>query len=151
MVKEDWDKDYPDPKIVKADLENLPAITLTLENKHNKYWEWKINAERQSNRQNTELKKLTNILKNYYTKKPLSDEIIEKYSLPPLQVNYSNREIDLLVKSDDRYCELEEKLADSKALIKYLDEILGLITGWKWHQQQWIVLYRIKHGHTNTL
>ena len=38
MVKEDWDKDYPDPKIVKADLENLPAITLTLENKHNKYW-----------------------------------------------------------------------------------------------------------------
>ena len=38
LISEEWDKDYPNPKTLKDELQNLRIITLTLENKINKYW-----------------------------------------------------------------------------------------------------------------
>ena len=102
------EKDYPKPEDVKKNLENLPFITLTLENKHNKYWNYYNVAEKQLNRQNAELRKLTNILQ-IIMRRTFTDKVIEQYDLKPLQVNYNKNEIDLMIKSSDSYCELRSR------------------------------------------
>ncbi|NBU52685.1 MAG: hypothetical protein EBS24_08705 [Chitinophagia bacterium] len=148
IISVEWNKDYPKPEDVKKNLENLPFITLTLENKHNKYWNYYNVAEKQLNRQNAELRKLTNILRNYYSKKPLPDKVIEQYNLKPLQINYNKNEIDLMIKSSDSYCELETEISSTKSLTERIKEILGFISGWRYHQKDFITMFRITNGLT---
>lgn len=147
LISEEWEKDYPKPKDVRQNLSNMPGITLTFENKYNKYWDYYQQTERQLFRIKNKHKKLEAILKMYYSKKPLPDKIVEEYQLPRLQISYTKQEVDMMVKSDDRYCELESQINLMESLKERIKECIKFISSWKYNQRSFIDIYRLDNGY----
>jgi len=147
MVSEQWELDYPKPKDVARNLENLPEITLTLENKYNKYWDFYYKVQYQLNQLNTKLTSLENILKLYYTKKPISERLKEKYNLEPLQIAYTKQEIDSVIKADERYCELIGEIKVTESLLKRIEGCIKFITSWGFNQKEFAQMHRINSGY----
>lgn len=147
LITSEWEKDYPKPNEIRQNIKKLPELTLKLENKFNKYWEYYHVVEKQWLLSKKKLKQTENILRTYYSKKPLSDEIIHEYDLQPLQVNYSKTEIDMMVKSDERYCDAEYAVKMEESLMERIKEISKFITSWKYNQKSFIQIFMIENGH----
>ena len=145
LISEEWDKDYPDPKSLKDELQNLRIITLTLENKINKYWNYYYTVEKQIVREERELKKAYKLLKLYYLKK-LPDEVIEENDLEHLNISYNKTEIEMLIKAHDKYCSVEETILLNKSLKERIKECISFISKWRYHQKDFIEMLKINNG-----
>lgn len=147
LISSEWEKDYPKPKDIRKNLSNLSDITLSFENKYNKYWDYYYKTERQLFQLKNKHKKVETILKMYYSKKPLSDDIIEEYKLTPLQISYTKQEIDMMVKSDDRFCLLENDIHETESLLDRIKECVKFITSWKYNQKTFVDIFRLDNGY----
>jgi len=147
LITSEWENDYPKPKDVRNNLSNLAEITLKFENAYNKYWDFYQKAERQLFRLKNNHKKIEAVLKMYYSKKPLDDNIIEEFELVPLQISYTKQEIDMMVKSDDRYCKYENEIKMTETLLERIKECIKFISSWKYNQKSFIDIYRLDNGY----
>ena len=145
LISEEWDKDYPNPKTLKDELQNLRIITLALENKINKYWNYYYTVEKQIVREERELKKAYKLLKLYYLKK-LPDEVIEENGLEHLNISYNKTEIEMLIKAHDKYCSVEECILLNKSLKERIKECISFISKWRYHQKDFIEMLKINNG-----
>ena len=145
LISEEWEKDYPNPKSLKDELQNLRIITLTLENKINKYWNYYYAVEKQIVREERELKKAYKLLKLYYLKK-LPDEVIEENGLEHLNISYNKTEIEMLIKAHDKYCSVEECVLLNKSLKERIKEYISFISKWRYHQKDFIEMFKIQNG-----
>ena len=145
LISEEWEKDYPNPKSLKDELQNLRIITLTLENKINKYWNYYYAVEKQIVREERELKKAYKLLKLYYLKK-LPDEVIEENGLEHLNISYNKTEIEMLIKAHDKYCSVEENILLNKSLKERIKECVSFISKWRYHQKDFIEMLKINNG-----
>ena len=78
LISEEWNKDYPKYADLAKNLSNLDQITLKVENNYNKYWDYYYKACSELYRLENKLEEIEKILKLYYSKKPLSDENVQK-------------------------------------------------------------------------
>ena len=147
QVAIEWEKDYPKPKDVVSQIENIAEITLVFENLLNKYWDYYYIAERQHLKSLREFKKIENTLRLYFSKRPIEDSLIENLKLEPLQVQYTKNEIDLMVKTHDVYAKWEEKVRDDEILIDRLKDYLKFIQTWKFNQKNFIEIFKFTNGY----
>ena len=147
LISSEWEKDYPKPKEVRKNLENLAEITLTFENKYNKYWDYYHVAERQLQQSKTRHRRTESVLKRYYSKKPLTDEEVSYFNLDPLNVSFTKQEIDMMVKSHDKYGESEMTIKSAESLVERIRECIKFIQFWKSNQRDFIGMYRLVNGY----
>ena len=83
----------------------------------------------------------------YYSKKPLDDNIIEEFELVPLQISYTKQEVDMMVRSDDRYCKYENEIKMTETLLERIKECIKFISSWKYNQKSFIDIYRLDNGY----
>ena len=145
MISKEWLKDQPNEKTVSKNLDNLQIITLALENKINKYWNYYYTVEKQIVREERELKKAYKLLKLYYLKK-LPDEVIEENNLEHLNISYNKTEIEMLIKAHDKYCSVEENILLNKSLKERIKECISFISKWRYHQKDFIEMLKINNG-----
>ncbi len=147
LISQEWEKDYPKPKEIRKNLENLAEITLTFENKYNKYWDFYSQAESQLHRKKAQHRKLESVLKRYFSKKHVSDAEIEYFNLEPLNTSFTKTEIDLMVKSHDKYSESEMSIKSMESLLERIKECIKFISSWKFNQKDFIGMYRLVNGY----
>ena len=145
LISEEWEKDYPNPKSLKEDLQNIRIVTLSLENKINKYWNYYYKVEKQIVKNERDLKQTYKLLKLYYLKK-LPNEVIEENGLEHLNISYSKTEIEMLIKAHDKYCSVEECILLDKSLKDRIKEYISFISKWRYHQKDFIEMFKIQNG-----
>ena len=146
LISEEWNKDYPKYADLAKNLSNLDQITLKVENNYNKYWDYYYKACSELYRLENKLEEIEKILKLYYSKKPLSDENVQKYNLEALQISYTKQEVDMMVRSDPRICEMKSQIKLKELVVERIKGCIKFITDWKWNHSKFIELYKIKNG-----
>lgn len=147
LISSEWEKDYPSYQYVKKNLENLPEITLNFENTFNKYWDFYYKAERQAQLAKTRHRKIEAVLKRYYSKKPLTEEEVNDFNLDPLNISFTKQEVDMMVKSHDKYGESEMTIKSAESLVERIKECIDFVRKWSYNQKDFIGLYRLINGY----
>jgi hypothetical protein len=146
LISSEWNQDYPKYENFSKDFSKLSEITLEIENKYNKYYDFYYQACAELYSLQNKQEQMEKILKLYYSKKPLSDEDIETYKLEPLQVSFTKQEIDMMVRSDERILEIKTKIKIKDLLIERIRGCIKFISDWKWNHSKFIEVYKIKNG-----
>ena len=147
FVSSEWEKDYPKYHQLKKRLEGLPETTLSFENKRNKYWDYYQVSKKQLVVAESKRKKVEAVLKRYYSKKPLTEEEVNYFNLDPLNISFTKQEIDMMVRSHDKYCESEISVKSAEFLLEYTKDCLDFISKWGYKQKDFINLYRLINGY----
>lgn len=145
FISEEWLKDQPNEKTLSKNLDNLQIITLTFENKINKYRDYYYTVLKQMNVLEREKKKTYKLLKLYYLKK-LSDEEIEENNLPHLNIAYNKTEIEMLIKAHDKYRSVEEDIILTQAIKEEISDYIDFIKRWGFNQQKFFDMLKFRNG-----
>jgi len=146
LISSEWNNDYPKYEDITKNLSNLDEITLSVENKYNKYSDFYYEACKELYGLQKKQEQMEKVLKLYYSKKPMSDDDIEKYQLEALQISYTKPEIDMMVRSDSRILDIKTKIKMKELTIEKIRTCMKFITDWKWNFSKFIDLYKIKNG-----
>ena len=147
LISSEWNSDYPKYEDISGNISELEKITLKIEGEYfNKYQDFHNLALRELYNLENKLEKLEKVLKLYYSKKPLSDDIIEEYNLEALQITFTKPEVDMMVRSDERVLELKSQIKIKQSVVERIKNCIKFTVDWRWNLKNFVDLYKMKNG-----